>query len=269
MSNHKPPAHEGRCYHIDCKPGDLARYILTCAAPERAHRMAAFLHERELRGGNREFVVYTGEHNGVPLSVMGTGIGPSATAIAIVEAAHCRSDAVFIRVGTCGALQSNIQLGDLIITDRVIRDENTTHYYAPADMDVSAHPAVRTAIQDAADELGHAYHVGTTCTTSDFYAGQGRMVEGFPTREPGKAERLGRAGVLNFEMEMSVYLTLAQVSEFDLRAGGVTVAVANRVEGTFADPGDLDRFEDRCIRVGLRAAELLSERDRAVSRDRI
>lgn len=245
---------QGRFYHIDCRPGDLAPYILACANRDRAHLIADLLQDKEFKGKNREYVVYTGTYSGIPLSVMGTGIGAPATAIAVVEAAQCQPSATFIRVGTCGALQPGIGLGDLILTDECIRKENTTHHYAEPDLAVRAHPVVLDALERAAKELGFAYHKGTTCTTSDFYAGQGRKIDGFPVRDVNKIERLRSWGVLNFEMEMSVFLTLATVSSYSLRAGGVTVALCNRIDGTWSSS---EAYETRCIMTALKAVEIL------------
>jgi uridine phosphorylase len=252
---------QGKFYHIDCRPGDVAPYILACANPDRAHTIADFLEERELKGKNREYVIYTGRYKGIPMSVMGTGIGAPATAIAVVEAAQCQPNATFIRVGTCGALQPGIGLGDLILTDKCIREENTSHYYAEPDLEVRAHPDVLWALEKAADELLFAYHKGATCTTSDFYAGQGRKIDGFPVRDVNKIERLRSLGVLNFEMEMSVYLTLAAVSSYKLRAGGVTVVFCNRIEGTWSSSED---YEVRGIKTALRAVEILFASDSGV-----
>ena len=249
---------QGKFYHIDCRVGDVAPYILACANPGRAHSMADFLQERELKGKNREYIVYTGRYKGIPLSVMGTGIGAPATAIAVVEAAQCQPNATFIRVGTCGALQPEIELGDLILTDECIREENTTRYYAAPDLVVRAHPDVLRALEMAAGELHFPYHKGTTCTTSDFYAGQGRKIDGFPVRDANKVERLRSLGVLNFEMEMSVFLTLATVSSYKLRAGGVTVVFCNRIDGTWSSSED---HEVRGIKTALRAVEILFASD--------
>jgi uridine phosphorylase len=107
------------------------------------------------------------------------------------------------------------------------------------------------------------YHLGTTCTTSDFYAGQGRRVPGFPTAEPDKVARLQQAGVLNLEMEMSVYLALAQVSSYHLRAGGMCTVFTNRITGdkTFGLKRRRQQAERSLLTVGLRALEILSTRD--------
>ena len=101
-----------------------------------------------------------------------------------------RPGLTFIRLGSCGALQPHIQVGDLIITSQAIRDEHTSHYYCPDDGPAPAHPSVIQALVQAAGELQLPHHLGTTCTTADFYAGQGRRVPGFPTAEPDKVERL-------------------------------------------------------------------------------
>jgi len=253
-----PISPEGRFYHIDCRPGDVAPYILACANPGRAHLIADFLQQKELKGKNREYVIFTGSYNGIPVSVMGTGIGAPATAIAVVEAAQCQPNATFIRVGTCGALQSGIELGDLILTDECIREENTTSHYAGPDLVVRAHPDVLGALEKAAKELHFPYHKGATCTTSDFYAGQGRKIDGFPVRDVDKIERLRALGVLNFEMEMSVFLTLATVSTYKLRAGGVTVVLCNRIDGTWSSSQD---YELRCLKTALKAVEILYAAD--------
>jgi uridine phosphorylase len=257
-----PRNRQGRCYHLNCGPGDLAPYILTCGDPDRARRIARSFERVELRRKNREFLTCTGVYHGIPVSVIATGIGAAASAIAIVEAAQCIAPATFIRLGSTGALQDFIELGDLVITSEALREENTTHYYAPPEIKAMAHPEVLTALQEAAVELQVPLHVGITCTTPDFYAGQGRQVPGFPTLEPDKVARLSRAGVLNLEMEMAAYLTLAQVSTLNLRAGGACVVVNNRLRGVFATPRLFRRAERRLIAVGLRAVEILAGKDR-------
>ncbi len=253
-----PVNQDGAFYHIECRPGDIAPYILACGSPGRAHTIAELLHEKKLKGANREYVVYTGSYKRIPVSVIATGIGGSATAIAVIEAAQCQPNATFIRIGTCGALQIEIELGDLIITDECMREENTTAHYAEPDLVARANADVRNALAIAANELGFRYHTGATCTTSDFYAGQGRKIEGFPTRDKDKIDQLRRLGVLNFEMEMSVFLTLAAVSTYNLRAGGVTVALCNRIDGTWSN---CPEFEMRCVETALKAVEILHAAD--------
>ena len=105
--------------------------------------------------------------------------------------------------------------------------------------------------------------MGLTCTTADFYGGQGRQVPGFPILEPGKVERLRQARVLNLEMEMSAYLTLAGVSTYPLRAGGACAVLNNRLTGVsvFSSARLKGLAEKRLIQVGLRAVEILARKD--------
>lgn len=253
----------GRTYHLDCGPGDLAPYVLTCGDPARARRLARRLDRVRLRRQYREFLTYTGEYRGIPVSIMATGIGPDNTAIAVVEAAQCQQPLTFIRLGSCGALQEHIGVGDLVITAKAWRDEATTLAYTPLAGPVPAHPQVLKALIQAAQDVGVRHYAGATCTTADFYAGQGRRAPGFPVAEPHKVARLSRAGVLNLEMEMSAYLTLAQVSTYDLRAGGVCVVFTNRLTGdrAFGLKKRRQEAESRLLRVGLRAVEILSRLD--------
>jgi uridine phosphorylase len=257
-----PKNARGRFYHLDCAPGELAPYILTCGDPDRARRIARRLTRVDMRRGNREFLVYTGSYRHIQVSVMATGIGAPASAIAIVEAANCVAPVTFIRLGTCGALHRDIAVGDLVITESARRDENTTHAYAPADFVPQAAPEIVAALTAAAGSLKAPYHVGLTCTTADFYAGQGREAPGFPTLDPHKLARLSQAGVLNLEMEMAAYLTLAAVSTYRVRAGGVCLAVNNRVTGQGIPTAQAQRQAGRrLIDVGLLALEILAAQD--------
>ena len=254
---------KGRFYHLDCAPGDLAPYILTCGDPARARKIARYFGAVTVRRRNREFYTFTGSYKGIPISVLATGIGADNTAIAVIEAAQCVSPATFIRLGSCVALQPEIAPGDLVITARSLRDETTTNYYAPPEYEARAHPLVLKALEEAAAELGVPHHVGLTCTTADFYGGQGRQAPGFPILEPEKVDRLRQAGVLNLEMEMSAYLTLAGVSTYPLRAGGACAVLNNRLTGAsvFSSARLKSLAEKRLIQVGLRAVEILAAKD--------
>jgi len=257
-----PKNARGRFYHLDCAPGELAPYILTCGDPDRARRIARRLTRVDMRRQNREFLTHTGIYQDIPVSVMATGIGAPASAIAVVEAANCVAPVTFIRLGTCGALQRDIQVGDLIITESARREENTTQAYAPAELVPQAAPAIVAALKEAAAVLKVPYHLGLTCTTADFYAGQGRVAPGFPALDPGLVETLSRSGVLNLEMEMSVYLTLAAVATVPIRAGGACLALNNRLTGQgLAGARARRRAEARLIDVGLRALAILAAAD--------
>lgn len=250
----------GRHYHIDCAPGDLAPYILLGGDPERVTAAEALFDSIRLRRAHREFVTITGLFKGLEVSMMSTGIGCDNTEIAVIEAAQCVARPVFIRVGSCGALQPDCAVGDLVISDRAVRRENTSLNYVEEDHVPRPHPEVLSALIRAAEALGYAFHVGATCSTSSFYAGQGRQIDGFPIREPGVLDQLREEGVLNFEMEMSTLFTLAEISTLGLRAGGVCAVFANRATGGFISKAEMASAQERCLKVGLAAAEIIASK---------
>jgi uridine phosphorylase len=257
-----PKNAQGRFYHLDCAPGELAPYILTCGDPDRARRIARRLDRVDMRRQNREFLTYTGSYQNFPVSVMATGIGAPASAIAIVEAANCVAPLTFIRLGTCGALQGEIEVGDLVITESAWCGECTSQCYIPGGIVPRAAPGIVAALRDASEALGAPYHVGLTLTTADFYAGQGRAAPGFPPPAPEYLKALTETGVLNLEMEMSVYLALAAVATVPIRAGGVCLVLNNRITGQGLAGADARRrAERRLIDVGLQALAILAATD--------
>jgi uridine phosphorylase len=114
-----------------------------------------------------------------------------------------------------------------------------------------------TALVTAAERLGYEYHLGVTCSTDSFYAGQSRPgFGGFRAAgAEARLEALREAGVLNFEMEASAILTLANL--YGLRAGAVCTVYANRVTGEFRTEGQRKAAETASL-----AAALLTEMDR-------
>lgn len=91
-----------------------ARYALLPGDPQRVDRIANFLDNPQPLGQNREFRAARGWYQGVEILVLSTGIGGPSTAIAIEELRQI-GVTTLIRIGSCGALQDNLALGDVII----------------------------------------------------------------------------------------------------------------------------------------------------------
>lgn len=242
---------EGRQYHIGLAPGEVAPQILLAGDPARARRCAERFDRIDGEWSHREYVTITGEYRGMPVSVMATGIGCDNTEIALVELASLVSEATIIRIGTCGGLQPELNLGDLVVSWGSVRMEMTSLQYVPEGYPAVAHPEVALALRAAAEHLGHQHFFGFTATASGFYGAQGRTVEGFPPRHPELPDELARIGVLNLEMEASALLTLAALRGF--RAGVVCTVFASRPRNEFVPPDRKIEFEDRVIDCGLEA----------------
>lgn len=256
---------EGRQYHIGLAPGEVAPYILICGDLERAKKTAARFDSVRVERANREYRTFTGTLDGIPISVMATGMGPDNTEIALVELSQVVRNPAFLRIGSSGALRKGIQLGDLVVSSGAVRLENTSLYFVREGYPAVAHHEVILALLEASARHGARHHLGLTASAPGFYGAQGRHVPGWPPRYPDIDAELDRMNVANFEMEASALFTLATFRGF--RAGAVCAIYANRHANRFIDTRTKERAEADCIAVGLEAVRVLhrmdQEKDRA------
>jgi uridine phosphorylase len=247
---------EGRQYHLGAAPGDVADLVLLLGDPERARKVAARLSNLRFSAQNRDYHIYTGTHGGRELSVICVGMGSGCMEIALVELGQIVRDPILIRAGSSGALQPDIQLGDLIVTQGALRLESASLGYVEPGFPAFAHAEAQIALVRAAAERSVRHHVGITATAAGFYGAQGRSVPGFLPRDAELLERLTRQGVKNLEMETSCLLTLAALQGW--RAGAVCAAFANRCRNVFIDEQQKERAEEAVIEVGLGALHHLA-----------
>lgn len=247
---------EGRQYHLGVAPGELAELILLVGDPERARRVAMRFDSLRFEQQNRDYRVYTGLHRGRDLSVICVGMGSGCMEIALIELCQVTRDPILIRAGSSGALQPEIALGDLIISQGAVRMETASLGYVEPGFPAFAHAEAQIALVRAASELGVRHHVGVTATAAGFYGAQGRAIPGFAPRDPELVERLARQGVKNLEMETSCLLTIAALR--GLRAGAVCAAFASRSLDVFIDEQAKERAEDDVVEVGLTALHHLA-----------
>jgi uridine phosphorylase len=239
-------------YHLEVEPGDVADAVLLPGNPERVDKITALWDDHEEVAHHREYRTATGTYDGAPLSVTSTGIGSPSAAIAVEELARVGTD-TFLRVGSCGAIQPEMEVGDLVITSGGVRQEGTSDEYVREDYPAVADHEVVSALVAAAERLGHDYHVGLTMSADSFYAGQGRPgFGGFAAAgSDSLVEDLRDANVKNIEMEASALLTIATV--YGLRAGAVCSVYANRVTGEFRTEGESRAAETASLAVKLLA----------------
>ena len=250
-----PEMEGGKQYHVQISREEAERYALLPGDLDRVPKISKHWDWFEEVARHRQYVVHRGSYKGVGLLAVSTGIGAPATAIAVEELARVGVD-TFIRVGSTGAIQPEIELGDLVITSAAVRMEGTSDQYVVKGYPAHASYEVLLALIEAADSLGYRYHVGITATTDSFYTGQGRP--GFRGYEQswhkGLIRDLMAARVLNFEMESSTLFVLASL--FGLRAGAVHAVFAQRNRDEFDVRG-----EEEAIRVANEAVKILSEWD--------
>jgi len=249
-----------RQYHIELGPGELAEYILLPGDPDRTSRIATRFESIELERRNREFASVTGLFRGQRVSVVSTGIGTDNVEIVVAEILAIVERPTFIRVGSCGALQPEMRLGDLAISSGALRLESTTSFYVHDGYPAVADYEAVAALIEAAERLGHRYHVGVTATAPGFFGAQGRPIPQLPIRYPDLAEDMTRQRVMNFEMEASALLVLATLAR--CRAGVVCTVYANRTTGEFISGDQKDAAEAACVETGLESLLVLADMDR-------
>ena len=152
---------DGRVLHLGLAPGELAENVFLVGDPARALRVAKRFDDVVHDVRNREYVTLTGSYAGVPMSVIGTGIGVDNVEIALVEAytthafdfdsAERRADATplkFIRIGTSAGVQDSIEPGTMAISTHGLGLDNGGMYYD--------HPAADDVVSKIEQ---HAYEI--------------------------------------------------------------------------------------------------------------
>jgi 5'-methylthioadenosine phosphorylase/purine-nucleoside phosphorylase len=212
--------------HVRAQKGDYAEACLVPGDPLRAKYVAeTFLDGAEQKNWERGMLGYTGTFKGRPVSVQATGMGCPSAAIVVEELVQLGVKRI-LRIGTCGGLQPDMKLGDLIVAvSAVPADSTAAHYvggepHAPtADWEL-VHSAVH-----AAKELGKAVRVGPIVSSDLFY-----------TPDEGQYARWSDRGVLAVEMEAAVLFTLGALRK--VKTGCLLTVSDVVVEGEFVRISD-------------------------------
>jgi uridine phosphorylase len=178
----------------------------------------------------REFTSRLAWIDDTPIVVCSTGIGGPSTSIAVEELAQL-GVRTFLRVGTTGAIQPDIAVGDLVITNASVRMDGASLHFAPAIYPAVSDFGCTRALVDAAELNGASYHVGITASADTFYPGQERYdtVSGRVARDlRGSREEWTALNVLNYEMETATLFTMCSANGW--RAGAVAGVIVNRTQ---------------------------------------
>lgn len=248
-------AHELQ-YHIQVSRGEVGGYCLLPGDPGRCEKIAAYLENPRHISTNREYTIWNGTLAGETVTVCSTGIGGPSTAIAVEELAACGAH-TFVRIGTCGGIALKVKAGELVIASGAVRQDGTSHEYAPPEFPAVPDTAVLLALTEAARAGGLPYHTGVVQSKDSFYG------QHSPHRMPTEGDLLAkweawkRLGVLASEMEASTLFTVC--ASLGLSAGAVFLAVWNQER--FLAGLDTDAAEvhdtDGAIRTAIEAIRLL------------
>lgn len=215
----------GKQYHTQVGVGDVGRYVILPGDPKRCEKIAKYFDDARLIADSREYVTYTGTLDGVPVSVTSTGIGGPSAAIAIEELSKVGAD-TFVRVGTCGGMQTQVCGGDIVIANGAIRMEGTSREYAPIEYPAVPDVTVMNALIQAAKKQKITYHIGVVQCKDSFFGQHEPEVMPVSYELQNKWEAWLRMGCLASEME-SAALFIAG-SFLRVRVGSCFLVVANQ-----------------------------------------
>jgi len=247
----------GQQFHIKMSTGELAENILLVGDPARVHTIAQLFDEIDYENENREFAGISGKYQGMHVSVLSTGIGPSGTEIAILEAMQITQQPTFIRIGSCAGIPVHVQTNDYVISTAAVRLEAVSTLYVYPGYPAVAHHEVVTALDRQCKTVKRKSHLGFTASTSSFYAGQARNFSRAPALNHDLLADLTAMQVLNFEMEASTLFTLASLHH--CKAGCLCMVFANREADTFIELDAIPAFELEAGEIGLNALLALAQ----------
>ena len=239
-----------RQYHIQVAKGEVGRYVILPGDPKRCVKIAQYFDNPVLIADNREYITYTGTLDGVKVSVTSTGIGGPSASIAMEELYRCGAD-TFVRIGTCGGMQTEIKSGDIVIATAAVRMEGTSREYAPIEYPAVANLDVTNALVEAAKEKGFVYHTGVVQSKDSFY-GQ-HEPEAMPVGYEliNKWEAWKRMGCLASEMESAALFIVA--GKLRARMGSCLLVLANQEREKLGLENPVVHDTDMAIRVAVEA----------------
>ena len=245
-------------YHIQVGEGEVGRYVILPGDPKRCKKIAQYFENPVLVADNREYVTYTGTLDGVKVSVTSTGIGGPSASIAMEELYRCGAD-TFVRIGTCGGLQTEVKSGDIVIATGAIRMEGTSKEYAPIEFPAVADLTVINALVEGAKKEGCEFHTGVVQCKDAFYGQHEpeKMPAGYELINKWNAWRM--LGCLASEMESAALFV--DVAKLGVRAGSCFLVVANQEREKLGLENPVVRDTDMAVQVAVSAVRNLIRED--------
>lgn len=255
----------GKIYHLGIGPGDLAKTIILVGDQNRVDLVGTFFERISFKTQNREFCTITGMYQGQEISVVSTGIGTDNVDIVLNEI-----DAVvnidlenrkenkekvsldFVRIGTCGALQEDIEPGSHIISKYAIGLDGVANFYQiPYSEDEENamnafiqhskwgnklnYPYIKKANESLVESLKEGMEEGITITANGFYGPQGRAIR-VPLSIPDFKENIRTfewKGIRATNLEMETSALYALSAALGHNAVTCCLALANRYSNKF------------------------------------
>ncbi len=216
--------------HISAKPGDIAERVIITGDPDRAKILSELLESPALVNTKRGYLIYTGNFEGVRITVASHGIGGSSVLI-LVEELYMLGARWIVRLGTVGALKKSLKLGDVIVASGasyVPGSCGLSLYFNRIPPSTSSDPILTYKLYYALKEHGLPVVIGPVFCSDSFYGESKNILI--------EAAKNGAYGV---EMETAALFGLQHIRGFN--AGAVLIVSNNPLEEKeeFLDQGRL------------------------------
>ncbi|HAM99300.1 MAG TPA: phosphorylase [Marinilabiliales bacterium] len=257
---------DGSIFHLHLKPEDIADTIILVGDQDRVEVVSSFFDTIEVKKQNREFITHTGTFHGKRITVTSTGIGTDNIDIVVNELdalvnidLNTRTEKKekkvlnFIRIGTSGALQSDIPVDTPVISAMAIGFDGLLNYYAHrndvTNLEMEAQfkkhlnwnpqltaPYFVEGSELLMQKIGHDMRKGLTISAPGFYGPQGRVlrlsIQDEAINDKISAFRSNNLSITNYEMECSAIYGLSKL----LAHNAVTVCciIANRMRKEYS-----------------------------------
>ncbi len=198
--------------HIQLGKDLQIKYALMPGDPARLDRIAPFLENVTELKFNREYRSLSGTYKGVPILAISTGIGGASAGIAVEELHNIGVEAM-IRIGSCGSLQPQVKVGDIIIVNGAVRDDGASKTYIDAMFPAVPDAQLMLYCMEAAKEQDFQYHVGIARSHDSFYTDDEEAIDAYWSKQ----------GVLGFDRETDALFTIGHLR------GVKTASILNNV----------------------------------------
>tara|TARA_R110000868_G_scaffold153120_2_gene378455 strand:- start:851 stop:1552 length:702 start_codon:yes stop_codon:yes gene_type:complete len=229
--------------HLEAKVGDIAETVLLPGDPLRAKHVAeTFLDNAVCYNNVRGMLGFTGYHKGHRVSIQGSGMGMGSISIYANELIRTYKVKNLIRVGTCGTIQKNLKLGQVLLAMSASGDSDANslyfdgmHYAATADFDLLM------KAYKVANELNIKTYQGSVFSTNTFY-----------DETPNRWDKWIKHGILGVDMETQILFTLAK--RFDVKALSVLTVSDNIITKESSSSLERETSFNDMMRIALELA---------------
>jgi uridine phosphorylase len=202
---------------VQLRPQDVGKYAIVPGPRDRLEVLMKKIENPVRNFSFMEYTMYTGTFQGIKVTAINGGRFSTDTSITTEVMCNAKI-ANIIRIGTCGALDENIKVGDLVVVDKVIRGDGVTPYYVDKDFKTAADKKISDILCEVAKGMGINVYRGTTWTTDALLR---------ETREIVEAKR--KEGAMAVDMVSSTLLTIAQT--YNIKAGSILAVSDNVITG--------------------------------------